>query len=89
VTYRPAIELITRAAIVSTPLIRRVLDIGCGAGNNTFKLREVCGYDFAAEMLDPSQLVRAKGRLSPPEDRQSAVFVPYRESKLWLASHPA
>jgi len=28
-----AMELIARAAIKSTPDIRRVLDIGCGAGN--------------------------------------------------------
>lgn len=61
-----AMELITRAAISSTPVIRRVLDIGCGAGNNTLKLREVCGYDFAADLLDLSEpmLVRAKERLS-------------------------
>jgi tRNA (cmo5U34)-methyltransferase len=31
-------ELITKAAVASTPTIRRVLDIGCGAGNNTLKL---------------------------------------------------
>ncbi len=31
-------ELITRAAVNSTARIRRVLDVGCGAGNNTLKL---------------------------------------------------
>ncbi len=34
-----AMDLITQAAISATPTIRRVLDIGCGAGNNTLKLR--------------------------------------------------
>lgn len=33
-----AMELITQAAVTSTRKIRRVLDIGCGAGNNTLKL---------------------------------------------------
>jgi spermidine synthase len=35
-----AMELITQAAFNSTKRIRRVLDIGCGAGNNTIKLSE-------------------------------------------------
>ncbi len=38
-----AMELITRAAVASTAPIRRVLDIGCGGGNNTIKLRQVLG----------------------------------------------
>lgn len=33
-----AMDLITRAALAVTHPIRRVLDIGCGAGNNTLKL---------------------------------------------------
>ena len=33
-----AMELIAQAAAKSTANIRRVLDIGCGAGNNTIKL---------------------------------------------------
>jgi tRNA (cmo5U34)-methyltransferase len=33
-----AMELIAQAAVKSTGNIRRVLDIGCGAGNNTIKL---------------------------------------------------
>jgi len=60
-----AMELITRAAVASTPKIRRVLDIGCGAGNNTIKLRECYGGDFEADLLDLSQpmLDRARERL--------------------------
>ena len=33
-----AMELITRAAVASTPTILRILDIGSRAGNNTIKL---------------------------------------------------
>ena len=60
-----AMELITRAAISATPQIRRILDIGCGAGNNTLKLREVLGHDLAADLLDLSEpmLARARERL--------------------------
>lgn len=49
-----AMELITRAAVSSTPRIRRVLDIGCGAGNNTLKLLE-CAGPFDVDLLDLSQ----------------------------------
>lgn len=45
-------ELITHAAVASTPEIRRVLDIGCGAGNNTIRLRQVYGRDFDSDLLD-------------------------------------
>ena len=33
-----AMELIAQAAVKTTGSIRRVLDIGCGAGNNTIRL---------------------------------------------------
>jgi tRNA (cmo5U34)-methyltransferase len=61
-----AMELITRAAIVATPTIRRVLDVGCGAGNNMLKLRELYGADFAADLLDLSgpMLTRAHERVA-------------------------
>lgn len=61
-----AMELITRAAIAATPRIRRVLDVGCGAGNNTLKLREFYGADFAVDLLDLSEpmLVRARERVA-------------------------
>tara|TARA_R110002049_G_scaffold27321_2_gene94079 strand:- start:187150 stop:187896 length:747 start_codon:yes stop_codon:yes gene_type:complete len=50
-----AMELITSAAIASTKPIRRVLDIGCGAGNNMLKLRQQLGQDFHADLLDISE----------------------------------
>ncbi|MCM2371422.1 class I SAM-dependent methyltransferase [Aporhodopirellula aestuarii] len=50
-----AMELITQAAVAATPTIDRVLDIGCGAGNNTIKLRHVYGKDFDADLLDLSE----------------------------------
>lgn len=60
-----AMQLITEAAARLTPQIGRVLDIGCGAGNNTLKLREVYGRPFACDLLDLSQpmLQRAKERV--------------------------
>lgn len=60
-----AMDLITQAAIAATPAITRVLDIGCGAGNNTIKLRRALGTDFDADLLDLSEpmLTRAEQRL--------------------------
>lgn len=51
-------ELITKAAIVSSPNIKNVLDIGCGAGNNTLKLLQYISplncdlLDLCQPMLD-------------------------------------
>ncbi len=61
-----AMELITQAAIAATSPIKRVLDIGCGAGNNTLKLRQSVASDFDAVLLDLSSpmLERALSRLS-------------------------
>ena len=60
-----AMELITQAAVAATPSIRRVLDIGCGAGNNTLKLLEL-RPGFASDLLDLSapMLERANERVS-------------------------
>jgi tRNA (cmo5U34)-methyltransferase len=60
-----AMELITRAAAAATPNIRRVLDIGCGAGNNTLKLLEL-RPGFASDLLDLSapMLERARERVT-------------------------
>jgi tRNA (cmo5U34)-methyltransferase len=71
-----AMELITRAAVASTPRIQRVLDIGCGAGNNTIKLQQVCEQDFQCDLLDLSRpmLKRAAERV-----RESGV----RDITIW------
>lgn len=61
-----AMELITQAAIASTSPIRRVLDIGCGAGNNSIRLRQSLGQNFDSVLLDLSQpmLDRASQRMT-------------------------
>ncbi|WP_145259791.1 class I SAM-dependent methyltransferase [Calycomorphotria hydatis] len=58
-------ELITSAAVATTSPIRRVLDIGCGGGNNTIKLRQQLGSDFTADLLDLSEpmVMRAAERV--------------------------
>jgi len=61
-----AMELITQAAISATPTIRRCLDIGCGAGNNTIKLLREYSNDFDCDLCDLSEpmLNRAGERIS-------------------------
>ena len=61
-----AMELITQAALAVTPRMSRVLDIGCGAGNNSLKLRLEAGFDMNFDLVDLSRpmLDRAVSRLS-------------------------
>lgn len=58
-------ELITRAAVASTRRIQRVLDIGCGAGNNTLKLTQLVS-PFDCDLVDLSlpMLERARKRVA-------------------------
>ncbi len=60
-----AMELITRAAIQTTANINIVLDIGCGAGNNTIKLSQYAS-PFDCDLVDLSQtmLDRAYTRIA-------------------------
>ena len=59
-----AMELITRAAVATTPHPKRVLDIGCGAGNNTLKLLEfVAPLDCDLVDLSLPMLQRAQERI--------------------------
>jgi tRNA (cmo5U34)-methyltransferase len=54
-----AMELITQAAVACTSNIRSVLDIGCGAGNNTLKLLQYTS-PFDCNLVDLGQPVLDK-----------------------------
>ncbi len=70
-----AMELITQAAVTATPRIRRVLDIGCGAGNNTLKLLQACpGFDSDLLDLSGPMLERAQVRISAAGAGKVRVF---------------
>lgn len=61
-----AMELITQAAAANNPNAGNLLDIGCGAGNNTLKLLELIP-DLNCDLVDLSQpmLDRAMSRIEP------------------------
>jgi tRNA (cmo5U34)-methyltransferase len=60
-----SMELITQAAVRSTRNIRRVLDIGCGAGNNTLKLlNQISPFDCDLVDLSLPMLEKAHERIS-------------------------
>lgn len=58
-------ELITQAAVRSSRNIHRILDIGCGAGNNTLKLLQLVSTPVSCDLVDLSlpMLQRAKERI--------------------------
>jgi len=60
-----AMELITQAAYESTENIQNVLDIGCGAGNNTVKLAQYTS-PFNSDLIDLNlpMLKKAKKRVA-------------------------
>ncbi len=70
-----AMELITQAAFHATKPIRRILDIGCGAGNNTLKLLELVP-DADCDLLDLSEpmLKRALERVQPATTGKAAII---------------
>lgn len=70
-----AMELITQAACQATPTIRRVLDIGCGAGNNTVKLSWYRPH-FDSDLVDLSlpMLNRARERVEAVNNGKVRVF---------------
>ena len=78
-------ELISEAAIAATPKISRVLDIGCGAGNNTLKLLEKYGSSFDCDIndLSKSMLDRATQRISRKTNGSiTAVHGDFRSASL-------
>lgn len=78
-------ELIADAAVATTRPIERVLDIGCGAGNNTLKLRERLATDFDAVLLDLSEpmLQRARERVGQVNAGElQAVASDFRDAEL-------
>ncbi len=68
-------ELITQAAVAFTPNIRKVLDIGCGAGNNTIKLAQSVA-PFDADLVDLSlpMLEKARERVSEVNGGEVRIF---------------
>lgn len=70
-----AMELIAQAAFNSTKKIQRVLDIGCGAGNNTIKLSNYIS-PFNCDLVDLSlpMLQRARERISEVNTGTIKIF---------------
>ncbi len=70
-----AMELIAQAAVKSTTSIRRVLDIGCGAGNNTLKLLQYASpFDCDLIDLSLSMLEKAWERISSVNSGKIKTF---------------
>ena len=70
-----AMELITQAALHVSKDIKRVLDIGCGAGNNTLKLAQHSS-SFDCDLVDLSlpMLEAARDRISEEIDGEIEIF---------------
>jgi tRNA (cmo5U34)-methyltransferase len=70
-----AMELITQAAFKSTRSINRVLDIGCGAGNNIIKLSQyVSPFDCDLVDLCLPMLEKAHERISAVNTGKIRIF---------------
>lgn len=85
-----AMTLITEAAVRCTHEIRRVLDVGCGAGNNTIRLRQVVGSDFDVDLVDLSEpmLERAAQRIGKVNaGAVRTVQVDFRDVELAQANY--
>jgi tRNA (cmo5U34)-methyltransferase len=66
-----ALELITKAAAAVTPQARSVLDIGCGAGNDSLKLLQLLPHvDITLADLSQPMLNRAVERIKPATSGQ-------------------
>ncbi len=70
-----AMELITKAAFYSTKNVQRVLDIGCGAGNNSIKLTEyIPAFDCDLVDLSLPMLQRAQQRITEVNNGEIRIF---------------
>lgn len=81
-----AMELITQAAVSNNPESKHMLDIGCGAGNNTLKLLKLLP-GLHCDLLDLSQpmLERAHLRVSEANSGPIQTFqTDFREANLPL-----
>ncbi len=68
-------EVITVAAVTCCPNAKTVLDIGCGAGNNTLKLLEkINPLDCDLVDLSSQMLKKAKERISAVESGKIRLF---------------
>lgn len=70
-----AMELITQAAVTATPAAKNILDIGCGAGNNTLKLLQTLN-PLNCDLVDLSQpmLERAQARIRQVNSGRIRLF---------------
>lgn len=90
-----AMELITQAAVAVNPKAKRLLDIGCGAGNNSLKLLELINpldcdlVDLSRPMLEKAQkrikLVNA-GRVRIFQEDLRTVALPLHSYDVVLAA---
>ncbi len=68
-------DLITQAAKTATPHAKRILDVGCGAGNNTLKLLQMIN-PLDCDMVDLSRpmLERARQRIAAVNSGEVRLF---------------
>lgn len=70
-----AMELITQAAAAVSPRAKRLLDIGCGAGNNSLKLLELINpLDCDLVDLSMPMLEKARERIGQVNDGKVRIF---------------
>ena len=68
-------DLLANAAAATTPHAKRLLDIGCGAGNNTIKtLRRLNGLDCDLVDLSLPMLERASERILKEKSGEICLF---------------
>ncbi|MCL2789441.1 MAG: class I SAM-dependent methyltransferase [Desulfobulbus sp.] len=72
-----AMELITSAAMAATPVITKILDIGCGAGNNTIKLLRSHGGNFDCDLNDLSMPMLTRARQRVAQETRGRVNIIY------------